>query len=167
MELKNKFKLFFWEEKELFLFFIFSSSLNVAIKWNIFNILAISEKEFYIISNKINWTKYKKFWKKNHISMQIELFFWVKLNQDFRNFFKLKNISKENFEKFIDLVCNPPFNCDRNKINKSFEKWDEFYNEAKTWNELENFTKEQKEKLAIIDTISLIYDDIVLNKNQL
>ena len=73
-------------------------------------------------------------------------------DQNFRNFFRLKNISRETFETYLEYITQTSYNCQKEKMPYSRELFENFYKNSLYW-QMEKLTDFQKEKYALCDAI--------------
>lgn len=153
-------KWLYKNNQEFFLIKLLSEWWKYSILYNIKDVFIIPFQELEYKIAKFEKRKYNKVSKKNLLFCKYFSFFNKKPNQEFRNFFKLKNISKENFDKYLIFLERNFSNIDKEKLKYNNENFQIYFKNSKYWKN-NIIPKNKIEKLALIDAINEIFIDII------
>lgn len=160
-------KWLYKNNQEFFLIKLLSEWWKYSILYNIKDVFTLPFQELEYKIAKFEKRKYKIVSKKNLLFCKYFSFFNKKPNQEFRNFFKLKNISKENFDKYLIFLERNFSNIDKEKLKYENTKFEEYLNNSKYWKS-DFLSKDNIKKIALADAIYEICIEIISkNKNSL
>lgn len=146
---------YFLQTLSLEQFFVFSlcSAWRTSIETGFENIFQKTLTDLYFRRKKQKTllVVHKK-WKIKPLEARFKSRLWFLPDQQFRNFFKLKNISKETFDSYLNFISQKPYNCNWDALRYPEDVFWEKYN----YSLLHSDNVNEKEKQAVCDAIEWI-----------